>query len=144
MTSRFLSHLVSQETAAKQSKSLKLSPFFKHPSLSAIAQATAAALPRLSSLISRADMSFSDSLVIQTVYLAVAPLFISEPVSRKRESKGASRKAGWGVMKSMRVEALACLRGVSSWSMRYNDRLKLTVRPLQSTATSGNGSSRRF
>lgn len=110
---RYLSHLVQVEVSAKQSKSLKLSPFFKHPSLSAIAQATTAALPHLSSLISRTDMSFSDSLVIQTVYLAITPLFISEPVSRQKEGKAGAGKVGWGVMKSMRVEALGCLRGVS-------------------------------
>ena len=115
MASRYLSHLVRVELAAKQSKSLKLSPFFKHSCLSSIAQSTAAALPHLSSLISRTDMSFSDTLIIQTVYLAIAPMFICEPVvvARKKEGKSAGR-VGWGVMKCLRVEALGCLRGVSS------------------------------
>jgi cohesin loading factor subunit SCC2 len=97
MTSRYLIHVVQSEVIAKQSKSLKLSPFFRHTAMSSIAQAVAGALPHLSSLTSRPDLSFSDTLVIQTVYLAISPLFITEPPTRRREGKSGAGQA-WGVM----------------------------------------------
>lgn len=66
-------------------------------------------------------MAFSDSLVIQSVYLAIGPLCIVEPSSTKR-SKGrevnpAAKEAGLSVLMSLRMEALGCLRGVSSRSL---------------------------
>lgn len=113
INSRYLSHLIQSETSSRSSKAQKSSPFFAHPALSAIAQSATAAFQHLSALISRTDLSFSDSLVIQTVYLATAPLFVTEPSNARRVgAKDKSGKEG-GVMKSLRIEALGCLRGVS-------------------------------
>jgi cohesin loading factor subunit SCC2 len=118
INSCFLSHLVSVESASRKSKTLKTSPLFANSLLSAIAQSAIASYQHLSTLNSRPDLSFSDSLVIQTVYLATAPLFVTEiSAARKTGAKDKAGKEG-GVMKSLRMEALACLRGVSSTTSR--------------------------
>jgi cohesin loading factor subunit SCC2 len=57
-------------------------------------------------------MAFSDGLVIQTVYLALSPLFVNEPAGRKGKGKAGTGKEARSVMKGLRMEALGCLRGV--------------------------------
>lgn len=113
MSSDYLAHLVTEESAAlaktKPSKKLLVSQF-QNPILSAVAQSTCAAVPHIATLIGRPDMSFSDTLVIQTVYLAIGPVFVNEPSSKRGNKGGPS----WSIMKSLRMEALGCLRGVSS------------------------------
>lgn len=114
ISSQYLAHLVEVEQSARKSKSLKLSPYFVNSSLSTIAQSTAAAFPHLSALISRPELSFSDSLIIQTVYLGTAPLFVSEGVVKRVTAKDKGiRKGERGVMRTLRVEALSCLCGVN-------------------------------
>lgn len=118
MNSDYLAHLVTEESAAlaktKPSKKLLVSQF-QNPILSAVAQSTCAAVPHIATLIGRPDMSFSDTLVIQTVYLAIGPVFVNEPSSKRGNKGGPS----WSVMKSLRMEALGCLRGVS-WTSAGN------------------------
>lgn len=72
-------------------------------------------LPRVASLISRPDISFSDSLVIQTVYLAIAPLLVAEPNSKKKGKSSAGAPGAIGnTIKNLRMEAMSCLRMVSA------------------------------
>jgi cohesin loading factor subunit SCC2 len=138
INSRYLSHLVQSETSSRSSKAQKSSPF-AHPALSSIAQSASAAFQHLSALISRTDLSFSDSLVIQTVYLATAPLFVTEPSTARRVgAKDKSGKAEGGVMKSLRIEALGCLRGVSPVLGGADLRLS------QSIVLNDSGSSKRY
>lgn len=114
MQSNYLAHLVNEEaTAVAKGKSAKFSASFQHHTLSSIAQSTCAAVPQIASLISRRDMSFSDSLVIQIVYLAIGPVFVHEPAVRRGKGRDSAAGASWSVMKSLRMEAMACLRGVS-------------------------------
>lgn len=47
------------------------------------------------------------------MYLAITPLFVNEPGTTKKRGKEVVG-VGAGMMKSLRVEALSCLRGVSS------------------------------
>jgi cohesin loading factor subunit SCC2 len=117
MHSSYLAVVVSNEAAAvgKGKSSKKLSALFANPSLSSIAQATCAAVPHIASLVSRRDMSFSDDLVIKTVYLAKSPVFIREPASRRTKGReGVVGGPTTALMKSLRMEAMGCLRGVSS------------------------------
>jgi hypothetical protein len=61
-------------------------------------------------------MSFSDSLVIQAVYLSISPLFLAEsgaaPKKKGKEKAGVNQVAS--LMKTFRMEAMGCLRAVSS------------------------------
>ncbi|KAL7420405.1 Sister chromatid cohesion protein 2 [Cryptotrichosporon argae] len=109
VSSSYLAQLVQDEADGKGRP--KLSPYFKHPQLSSIAQIACTAIPHIANLISRSDFSFSEQLVIQTVYLAIGPVFIAEPAGKKGK-KEATGNAGTGaVIKTLRMEALACLRG---------------------------------
>lgn len=119
LISSYLTHVIAGETVPSYRRRVagKLSTSFKHATLSAIAQSTCSALPRLTSMISKPDMSFSDALVIQSVYLAIAPLFVNEPLVKKTKGKDgglAGNEAGLSVLKTLRIEALGCLRGVRS------------------------------
>jgi hypothetical protein len=111
VSSRYLSHLVNLESAGKTTRPKALSPLFVDPRLCAIAQSATGALPRLAHLIGRPDISFSDGLVIRTVYLSIAPLFVNEPVGKKGRGKDSGKDSA-SVMKGIRTEALGCLRGV--------------------------------
>lgn len=96
-------------------KSTKATTAFMHPTLAHIVRSTLLALPRITSLISRVDVSFSDSLVIQAVYLSISPLFLSESAGAAK--KKGKEKAGGGaqiasLMKTYRTEAMGCLRAV--------------------------------
>jgi len=96
------------------SRAAKASSTFIHPALSQILRSTLIALPRITSLVSRSDMSFSDSLVIQAVYLSISPLFLAEssaaPKKKGKEKAGTSQVAS--LMKTFRMEAMGCLRAV--------------------------------
>ena len=111
--SSYLYHLASAESnaAASAKASRKPSTQFTHETLASIAQSTCAAVPHISTLVNRHNLSFSDSLVIQTVYLSLGPVFVHEPAvprGRGKDSGGPS----WSVMRSLKMEALGCLRGV--------------------------------
>jgi hypothetical protein len=62
-------------------------------------------------------MSFSDSLVIQAVYLSISPLFLAESVAapkKKGKEKAMTSQVG-SLMKTFRMEAMGCLRAVGSF-----------------------------
>ncbi|WVW81234.1 hypothetical protein I302_103225 [Kwoniella bestiolae CBS 10118] len=130
ISSNYLAHIVQAETASsKKGKAKALSPYFSHPSLSAIAASIISSIPRLTSMISKPQLAFSDSLIIQTVYLAIGPLFINEPML-KRGKKDATGKEGGGVMKGLKMEALGCLRGAFA---RYEDQRQWIVEEILSS-----------
>jgi cohesin loading factor subunit SCC2 len=137
ISSRFLDHIVSQELTASKKR---LQATFMSPALARIAQTASSTLPRITSLLARSDISFSDHLVIQTVYMSMTPLFFSEPVAKKK-GKDTLGGGGRGVMKALRVEALGCLRGVSCVSVS-DDRAH--VRFLRDTKISDSGLSKKF
>ena len=61
-------------------------------------------------------MSFSDSLVIQAVYLSISPLFLPESTTapkKKEKDKAAGAGQIASLMKTFRMEAMGCLRAVS-------------------------------
>ncbi|WWC90225.1 uncharacterized protein L201_005158 [Kwoniella dendrophila CBS 6074] len=130
ISSTYLAHIVQSETiSAKKGKAKTLSPYFSHSTISTIAGSIISAIPRLTSMISKPQLAFSDSLVIQTVYLAIGPLFINEPVL-KRGKKDLSGKEGGGVMKGLKMETLGCLRGTFA---RYEEQRQWIVEEILSS-----------
>ncbi|EIW73035.1 hypothetical protein TREMEDRAFT_59198 [Tremella mesenterica DSM 1558] len=112
-SSRALSHVVDEELQlAKKSKNKTISPFFQNPVLLVIAQSASTTLRHLSSMMSRPDLSFPDTLVIQNVYLSIEPLFAADPVNvTKKKGRESGKDVGVSIMKTLRTEALGCLRG---------------------------------
>ena len=111
-----ISQLLQSEAAARNgSKTGASSGTFTNPALNQMIRSINSGLPRVASLISRPDISFSDSLVIQTVYLAIAPLLVAEPNSKKKGKTAAGATGAIGnIIKNLRMEAMSCLRMVSS------------------------------
>lgn len=110
--SSLLAHLVELEApVCGKGKSKATTANFKHPSLSSISAALTSAMPHMTTLISRPDVTFSDTLIIQAVYLSLGPFSIDEPAQKKRAKEAT---LGRSIMKTLRVEALGCLRGVSN------------------------------
>jgi len=141
--SAFLGHILNSEAAnTSKRKILKNSLFFQNPILASIAETSCATLPGLTSLLNKADTTFSDTLIIQSVYFAVAPLFVGEPPAKK--GKGKEGNAGSSVLKTLRAQALGCLRGVSNSAARLADYTNGPNRYSQSTSNSEDGSSTRF
>lgn len=123
LSSNFLAHVVSEEaSAAARAKASRKVTLFENDDLASIAQYTCGAVPHIAKLIARPSMSFSESLVIQTVYLAIGPLFVKAP-SRGRGRPKSEGTGGptWSVMKSLRADALGCLRGVSLCMVVFSD-----------------------
>ncbi|WVQ94119.1 hypothetical protein IAU59_001197 [Kwoniella sp. CBS 9459] len=132
MSSSYLAHIVASEssTLSKKSKLPQMkAPYFAHPPLSFIAQSACSALPHLTALISKSDLTLSDSLIIQTVYLSISPLFINEPVVKKsRKDNGG--KDGLSIMKALKMEALGCLRAAFA---RYEEQRQWIVEEILSS-----------
>ncbi|WVQ72222.1 hypothetical protein IAR50_001771 [Cryptococcus sp. DSM 104548] len=132
-----LARLVEQEHTAVAIKSklpTSLSSHFNHQTLSSIAQSICVTLPRLTSLISRDDFSFSEGLLIQTVYLAKGPLFVVDPAVGKKKGD----KDGLAVVKSMRMEGLSLLRGVFA---RYEEQRQWIIEEVLSSLVGQAGQS---
>ncbi|EAL23165.1 hypothetical protein CNBA5100 [Cryptococcus deneoformans B-3501A] len=108
IASSTLAHVVQEELAnSKKGKlSMPLSSYFHNVTISAIAQSICSTLPRLTSMISRENFAFSESLIIQIVYLAKEPLFIVDPGAKKKHER-----EGMAIVKTLRMEALSLLRG---------------------------------
>ncbi|KAL1405358.1 Sister chromatid cohesion protein 2 [Vanrija albida] len=99
-----------EASAAANGRSRKADPLFKNGNISSIAQATCAAVPHIAGLLDRPDMSLSEELFTSTVYMAIGPVFVREPATRRGKKDGGNGPA-WSVMKSLRTESLGCLRG---------------------------------
>ncbi|KAK4684433.1 cohesin loading factor subunit SCC2, partial [Tremellales sp. Uapishka_1] len=128
MTSRYLSSIVASESTKGKSNAS-----FRHPLLSTISRSLSSCLPRLTSLLSRLDFSFSDALVIQTIYTSIGPFFISEPTSKKN--------GDLGIMKGLRGESLGLLRGVFA---RYESQRQWIIEEILGSLTKVSDQSTRF
>lgn len=135
IASSTLAHVVQEELAnSKKGKlSMPLSPYFHNVTISAIAQSVCTTLPRLTSMVSRESFAFSESLIIQIVYLAKEPLFVVDPGAKKK-----SEKEGMAIVKTLRMEALSLLRGVS-WHCLREKIHSSCVRRSRDMKGSGNG-----
>ncbi|KIR53758.1 cohesin loading factor subunit SCC2 [Cryptococcus gattii Ru294] len=127
IASSMLAHVVQEELAnSKKGKlSMPLSPYFHNVTISAIAQSICSTLPRLTSMVSRESFAFSESLIIQIVYLAKEPLFVVDPGAKKK-----SEKEGMAIVKTLRMEALSLLRGAFA---RYEGQRQWIIEEILSS-----------
>ncbi|WVR03096.1 hypothetical protein IAU60_000086 [Kwoniella sp. DSM 27419] len=133
VSSTYLAYILALEISATTQRSKVLpagSPHFAHPSLSSLAQSICSALPRLAALIAKPSLALSDSLVIQTVYLAIGPMFVSEPTMKKSKVKEIAGSPGSSMMKALKLEALGCLRGTFA---RYEEQRHWIVEEILSS-----------
>ena len=82
-----------------------------------IFQAVISVLPRIDSLVSRADLSMSDSIIIQAVYIAIGPFFIVEAGQDSKGSKDKTSAAlatlgGSAALRGLRLSTLSLIRSV--------------------------------
>lgn len=127
IASSTLAHVVEDELAnSKKGKlSMPLSPYFHNVTISAIAQSICSTLPRLASMISRENFAFSESLIIQIVYLAKEPLFVVDPGAKKK-----NEREGMAIVKTLRMEALNLLRGAFA---RYDEQRQWIIEEVLSS-----------
>ncbi|WVO15130.1 hypothetical protein L204_102774 [Cryptococcus depauperatus] len=128
ISSSYLTFIIQHEYALRNGKtklSITHSPYFYHPVISSIAQSVCSALPHLTSLVSCEKFSFSESLVIQNVFLAKEPLFITEIAGKKQNDR-----ENMAIVKKLRLEALALLRGVFS---RYESHRQWIIEEVLSS-----------
>ncbi|CAK9787000.1 hypothetical protein CC85DRAFT_288268 [Cutaneotrichosporon oleaginosum] len=107
--SNYLAWIVTDEaSAAAKGKSKKDTASFNNPFLSSIAHFTSAAVPHITGLINKHNVTFGEQLIINAVYLALGPVFVHEPARRGKAK--APGTATWALMKTLRTDALGCLR----------------------------------
>lgn len=108
--------------------SAPVSPFLRHvllPSsrdshhrrqVAEIFQAVSSVIPRINDLISADNMAMSETIIIQAVYIAIGPFFITE--TNENEGKGKKENVilntlGNSAMRGLRLDALSLIRSVS-------------------------------
>jgi cohesin loading factor subunit SCC2 len=90
-----------------------------------IFHALVSVLPRVDRLVGRSDLAMSDTITIQSVYIAIGPFFAVEPISEGRGSTKSkdlvlSALGGSTSLKGLRLSALSLIRSVSNG---LNDQL---------------------
>jgi cohesin loading factor subunit SCC2 len=83
-----------------------------------IFHALVSVLPRVDRLVRRSDLAMSDTITIQSVYIAIGPFFVVEPVT---EGRGSTKSkdlvlfalGGATSLKGLRLSALSLIRSVS-------------------------------
>jgi len=83
-----------------------------------IFHALVSVLPRVDRLVGRSDLAMSDTITIQSVYIAIGPFFVVEPVTEGRGSTKSkdlvlSALGGATSLKGLRLSALSLIRSVS-------------------------------
>lgn len=86
--------------------------------LSEIFQAITSVLPQITNLVCAGTVVMSDSIIIQTVYIAIGPFFVVESGS-EGDTKGKKQSVvlstlGNSAMRGLRLDALSLIRNVSS------------------------------
>jgi hypothetical protein len=74
-------------------------------------------LPRIDSLVSRADLAMSDSIIIQAVYIAIGPFFVLEFGSdgkgmKEKNSVALTALGGNTALRGLRLSTLSLIRSV--------------------------------
>jgi cohesin loading factor subunit SCC2 len=111
--SNFLAWLVTDEAAtAAKAKAKRHTASFSNGSIASIAHFTSAAVPHITGLINKPSVTFGDQLIINAVFLAIGPIFVHEPSTARRGKAKTSGTATWALMKTLRTDALGCLRVV--------------------------------
>ena len=91
-------------------------------------QVLASVLPRINNLVCADTVTMSDSIIIQGVYIAIGPFFVTEAGASDSKGKKESfvmNTLGQTAMRGLRLEALSLIRSVSFISI--NDPTLITV-----------------
>lgn len=83
-----------------------------------------AVMPRITGLISRTDLAMSESIIIQTIYIAIGPFFSVDaptPSSSKASEKNLSpvlqALGGSAALRALRLSSLSLIRSVGDLSI---------------------------
>ena len=111
-TSPLLVHLIKNNMTTSKDHRRQLSETF---------QALSAVLPRINTLLSTETVTMSDSIIIQTVYIAIGPFFVVD-LSGGGDMKGKKDNVilstlGKSAMRGLRLDALSLIRSVSGFIM---------------------------
>lgn len=82
-------------------------------------QAIVSVIPRIDRLVGRTDLAMSDSITIQSVFIAIGPFFVAEPIAEGKNSKGAtilSALGGKTALRGLRLCALSLVRSVCTYT----------------------------
>jgi cohesin loading factor subunit SCC2 len=79
-------------------------------------QVLASVLPRINNLVCADTVTMSDSIIIQEVYIAIGPFFVTEvgaTDSKGKKENSVMNTLGQTAMRGLRLEALSLIRSVS-------------------------------
>jgi len=109
--SKALLRIVSQSDGYAKAQRAAVSELF---------QAVVSILPRIDTLVRRADFTMSDSITIQAVFIAIGPFFVADPTADGKNSKGSiiiSTLGGPAALRGLNLSALSLIRSVRDLSM---------------------------
>jgi cohesin loading factor subunit SCC2 len=98
--------------------------------ISEIFQALVSIVPRIDSLVARVDLAMSDALTIQSVYIAIGPFFVAEPVAEGKNAKDSVALTTFGgptALRGLRLSALSLVRSVCGCSSNHVVSIHRTV-----------------
>jgi cohesin loading factor subunit SCC2 len=102
-----LQRLVDTTSATSRSHRLQLNDIFH--SLSSV-------LPRINNLVCAGTVAMSDSIIIQAVYIAIGPFFVSDPRvdgdTKGKKDNVVLSTLGKSSMRGLRLDALSLIRNV--------------------------------
>ncbi|RXW23420.1 hypothetical protein EST38_g2453 [Candolleomyces aberdarensis] len=118
-----LVHIVKPGSGSSYSSSLSSQEHHRRQ-MSDLFQCLSAVLPRINALVNAESVAMSDSIIIQTVYIAIGPFFVVEPgTDQDSSSKSSSKKEkekesvvnktlGKSAMRGLRLDALSLIRSI--------------------------------
>jgi cohesin loading factor subunit SCC2 len=121
-----LAHIIK---GAPASSNVETSPAHHRQKVLELFQALSGVLPKINALVNAESVAMSDSIIIQTVYIAIGPFFVVEPGAEHDSSSrsGGSKKEkerekdsilnktlGKSAMRGLRLDALSLIRSVSA------------------------------
>ena len=120
--------------------------------ISDLFHALSAVLPKINALVNAESVAMSDTIIIQTVYIAIGPFFVVEPGAEHDSSSksGGSKKdkdkdsilnktLGKTAMRALRLDALSLVRSVSMVFIHANVPDLLAHRSSPIMTTRGHG-----
>ena len=84
--------------------------------ISEIFQTLVSIFPRIDRLVGRSGFTMSESITIQSVFIAIGPFFVVEPATDGRGGKSSvviSTLGGAASLRGLRLSALSLIRSVS-------------------------------
>ncbi|KAG2009721.1 proline-rich protein Rad9 [Coprinopsis cinerea AmutBmut pab1-1] len=118
-----LQHLIKNAPAdPNTSANSSISQAYHRKQMSEIFQSLSSVLPRINALANAESVAMSDSIIIQTVYIAIGPFFVVEgaeestakSASKKEKESVVNRTLGKSAMRGLRLDALSLIRSIFS------------------------------